>query len=153
MPRSFTARLLDFGISKEKWSSKLSCFRGYVLGSHPPRMQSPPPESHVIVRSGIPTPKPLNQTFICHELAGSKLGGGVDPTYVKNLRKFNPVTFPSDPGSPKLRMVLEPKYLAFRFGDEGHLAHHPLTLGEPGSPGLSSNPKNTRVFVTSNLPL
>ena len=33
-----------------------------------------------------------------------------------------------------LRMVMEPKYYAFRFGDCTPL-HHPLTFGEPGSLG------------------
>ena len=31
---------------------------------------------------------------------------------------------PRDPGSPKLRMVLEPKYDLRFGGDEGHPSHH-----------------------------
>ena len=41
---------------------------------------------------------------------------------------------PRDPASPKLRMVLEPKYLSFCFGDDTPLAHH-VTFGERGSLG------------------
>ena len=50
------------------------------------------------------------------------------------VRGPKPPSIPRDPGSPKLRMVMEPKYLAFRFGDCTPLAHH-LTFGEPGSLG------------------
>ena len=35
----------------------------------------------------------------------------VDKAYMKNI------AFPKNPGSPYLRMVMEPKYYAFRFGD------------------------------------
>ena len=51
---------------------------------------------------------------------------------------------PRDPGSPSENGFMEPKYLAFRFGDCTPL-RHPLSFGEPGSQRVGKKGKRNHL--------